>query len=80
MITRVPASSREPVRPLTLPRRYPHPIALENGDRIKEKLEALAPEVLEIRQRWRELERQESLHDAKTCQPPIPTNTFKPKK
>ena len=76
MITRVPASSREPVRPLALPQRYPHPNALENGDRIKEKLEALAPEVLEIRRRWRELERQESFHDVKTCQHLIPANPF----
>ncbi|HZF39233.1 MAG TPA: hypothetical protein VE715_10440, partial [Blastocatellia bacterium] len=65
MITRVAAQAREPVRPLALPRRYPHPIApsgpsaLENGAKIKEKLDALAGEVLEIRRRWRELERQE---------------------
>ncbi|HEU0175371.1 MAG TPA: hypothetical protein VFV58_14010 [Blastocatellia bacterium] len=62
MITRVPPPSREPVRPLALPRRYPHPkalVALENGAKIKEKLDALASEVLEIRRRWRELERQE---------------------
>jgi hypothetical protein len=60
MITRVPAQSREPVRPLALPRRYPRPDGLENGEKIKEKLSALAPEVLEIRRRWRELERQEA--------------------
>ncbi|HEU0176101.1 MAG TPA: hypothetical protein VFV58_17695 [Blastocatellia bacterium] len=60
LITRVPTPAREPVRPLALPRRYPRPNALENGDRIKEKLDALAPEVLEIRRRWRELERQEA--------------------
>jgi hypothetical protein len=59
MITRVPPTSREHVRPLALPRRYPRPDALENGDKIKEKLSALASEVLEIRRRWRELERQE---------------------
>jgi hypothetical protein len=59
MITRVPPASREPVRPLALPRRYPRPDALENGGKIKEKLNALASEVLEIRRRWRELERQE---------------------
>jgi hypothetical protein len=58
MITRVPSPAREPVRPLALPRRYPHPEALENGAEIKEKLSALAAEVLEIRRRWRELERQ----------------------
>lgn len=59
MITRVPAEAREPVRPLTLPLRYPRPEGLEDGDKIREKLSALAPEVLEIRRRWRELERQE---------------------
>jgi len=42
MITRVPPPSREPVRPLALPRRYPLPDGLENGGRIKEKLSALA--------------------------------------
>jgi len=56
MITRVPALSREPVRPLALPRRYPQPAGLENGGKIKEKLSALASEVLEIRRQWRELE------------------------
>jgi hypothetical protein len=61
MITRVPAQSREPVRPLALPRHYPRPDGLENGEKIEEKLSALAPEVLEIRRRWwRELERQEA--------------------
>jgi len=59
MITRVPAEAREPVRPLTLPRRYLYPLGLEDGDKIKEKLSALAQEVLEIRRRWRELEKQE---------------------
>jgi hypothetical protein len=59
MITRVPAEAREPVRPLALPRRYPQPVGLENGGKIKEKLDALASEVLEIRRRWRELERRE---------------------
>jgi hypothetical protein len=33
---------------------------LENGGKIKDKLSALAPEVLEIRRRWHELERQEA--------------------
>jgi hypothetical protein len=56
MITRVPTPSREPVRPLALPRRYPRPDGLGNGGKIKEKLGALAPEVLEIRRQWRELE------------------------
>lgn len=59
MITRVPAEAREPVRPLTLPSRYPRPEGLDDGDMIKENLSALAPEVLEIRRRWRELEWQE---------------------
>jgi hypothetical protein len=59
MITRVPARARETARPLALPRRYPRPTALENGARIKGQLEALAHEVLEIRRRWRELEREE---------------------
>jgi hypothetical protein len=59
MITRVPANAREPVRPLALPRRYPRPVGLEDGERIREKLSALADEVLEIRRQWRELERQE---------------------
>jgi len=36
---------------------------LENGAKIKEKLSALAPEVLEIRRRWRELERQEAINE-----------------
>jgi hypothetical protein len=60
MITRVPPTSREPVRPLALPRRYPQPAGLENGGKIKDKLSALAPEVLGIRRRWRDLERQEA--------------------
>jgi len=62
MITRVPAEARESARPLALPRRYPHSkafVALDNGPKIKEKLGALASEVLEIRRRWRDLERQE---------------------
>ncbi|HKQ74671.1 MAG TPA: hypothetical protein VJ810_13350 [Blastocatellia bacterium] len=59
MITRVPAEAREPVHQLTLPRRYPRAQGLECGDKIKEKLSALANEVLEVRRRWRELERQE---------------------
>jgi hypothetical protein len=63
MITRVPARAREPVRPLALPRRYPRPVTLENGAGIKERLDALAHEVLEIRRRWRELEREEVSND-----------------
>jgi hypothetical protein len=64
MITRIPRQEREPVRPLVLPRRYPLPVGwsptgLADGAEIKEKLSALAPEVLEIRRRWRVLERQE---------------------
>jgi hypothetical protein len=66
MITRVPAQAREPVRPLALPRRYPQPTGLENGAKIKEKLSALATEVLEIRRRWRELERQETDNEIRT--------------
>jgi hypothetical protein len=58
MITRVPAEAREPVRPLALPKRYPRPAGL-NGEKIREKLAALADEVLEIRRRWREVERRE---------------------
>src|SRR5499426_3270331 len=46
MITRVPSVAREPARPLTLPRRYPHPAGLDNGDKIKDKLNGLANEVL----------------------------------
>ncbi len=60
MITRVPAEAREPVRPLALPRRFSNPAGLEDGARIMEKLRALAPEVLEIRRRWSEMERQEA--------------------
>jgi hypothetical protein len=65
MITRVPANAREPVRPLALPERYPRPTGLEDGNKIKEKLSALADETLEIRRRWRELERQESAGEFK---------------
>ena len=61
MITRVPPPSREPVRPLALPRRYPRPDGLEDGGEIKEKLSALASEVLEIRRQWRKLEMGEVL-------------------
>src|SRR5215813_10034266 len=64
MITRVPAKAREPVRPLTLPRRYPHPAGLEDGAKVREKLNKLAPEVLEIRRRWRVLEQQEVNHES----------------
>jgi hypothetical protein len=59
MITRVPTQSRELLRPLMLPRLYPQPTGLEDGARISKKLNALAGEVLEIRRRWREPERQE---------------------
>lgn len=67
MITRVPREEREPVRPIALPRRYPNPVrwegaGLTDGAKIKEKLSALAPEVLEIRRRWRVLERQEAAY------------------
>jgi len=60
MITRVPAQAQESVRPLALPRCYPQPAELENGVKIKEKLRALAPEVLEIRRRWRAVELKET--------------------
>jgi hypothetical protein len=60
MITRVPAQARELVRPLALPRRYTQPAGLENGAKINENLRALAPEILEIRRRWRELEMEEA--------------------
>ncbi len=59
MITRVPAEARDPARPLALPKSYPRPTGLEDGDKIKEKLGALAEEVLEIRRRWREPEQAE---------------------
>ena len=59
MITRVPASAREPLRPLTLPKRYPRPEGLENAGKIRERLLGLTGEVLEIRRRWHEEERRE---------------------
>lgn len=59
MITRVPADMREPIRPLALPKRYPRPDGLNDGENIREKLMALAEEVLEIRRRWHEQERAE---------------------
>lgn len=52
MIARVPAETREPVRPIALPRRYPAPPNLDNGGMIREKLLRLADEVLEIRRVW----------------------------
>lgn len=66
MITRVPAEAREPIRPLALPRRYPHPPNL-NGEAIKENLLALTDEVLEIRRVWREQELLESVASALTA-------------
>ena len=63
MITRVPAEAREPVRPLVLPQRYPKPVGL-NGEAIKEKLDALTEEVLEIRRRWSEEEKREKATSA----------------
>lgn len=59
MITRVPASARDPLRPLNLPKRYPKPEGLEDGGKIREKLLALTGEVLEIRRRWHEEELRE---------------------
>ena len=58
MITRVPAEARELVRPLALPQRYPRPEGL-NGEAIREKLAALAEEVLEVRRLWSEEEKRE---------------------
>lgn len=58
MITRVPVQAREPHRPLALPRSYPQLPKLD-GDAIKEKLLALADEVLAIRRLWHEQEQQE---------------------
>jgi hypothetical protein len=59
MITRVPGNAREQVRPLALPKRYPRPQGLENGDKIREALLGLSDEVLEIRRRWHEQEMRE---------------------
>ncbi len=56
MITRVPAEAREPVRPLTLPNRYPRPERLGNGGEIRDRLAALTDEVLALRRQWHELE------------------------
>ncbi len=56
MITRVPATAREPVRQLALPRRYPHLVGLEDGTKIKAQLSELADEVLQLRRQWRRLE------------------------
>lgn len=60
MITRVPSALREQTRPLALPKRYPGPEGLGNGEKIKEKLALLAEEVLEIRRLWRKQEITES--------------------
>lgn len=59
MITRVPANARELIRPLALPKRYPRPQGLENGEKIREALLGLTGEVLEIRRRWHEQEMRE---------------------
>lgn len=59
MITRVPKSAREEVRPLTLPARYPHLTGLTNGEKLRENLLALTAEILEIRRRWHAQERLE---------------------
>jgi len=56
MITRVPSYMRDPVRPIVLPKRYPRPSGLENGEKIKERLASLAEEVLEIRRLWHKQE------------------------
>jgi len=59
MITRVPAGARELVRPLVLPKRYLLPEGLENGKGMREKLAALADEVLALRRQWNDLEERE---------------------
>jgi hypothetical protein len=59
MVTRVPAQAREPVRPLALPNSYPRPEGLEDGGKLREKLVALADEVLALRRQWHELETRE---------------------
>jgi hypothetical protein len=56
MVTRVPPEDREQTRPLALPVLYPGPLKL-SGAAIRERLLALADEVLEIRRRWNRLER-----------------------
>lgn len=55
MVTRVPSVDREPTRPLTLPTQYPGPFEL-NGACNRAALQALMPEVLEIRRRWHQEE------------------------
>lgn len=59
MITRVPKSAREEVRPLTLPTRYPPLTDLTKGEKLRENLLALTAEILEIRRRWHAQERLE---------------------
>lgn len=59
MITRVPTEAREPIRPLTLPKRYPRPEGLRMGGKIREKLAVLTDEVLALRRQWHELEKRE---------------------
>lgn len=59
MITRVPAQAREPVRPLSLPKRYPRPMGIKDGGKIREKLADLADGVLALRRQWHELEKRE---------------------
>jgi hypothetical protein len=51
MMTRVPASARELVRPLALPGSYPGPLGLGDGRGLAPKLAALVDEVLEVRRR-----------------------------
>ena len=55
MFTRVPASERDPERPLVLPQRYPDPGDLD-GEQLNPRLAALAEEVLEMRRRWQKEE------------------------
>ncbi len=58
MYTRVPATEREPERPLMLPQTYPDPGELD-GARLKAQLSMLADEVLDVRRRWHEQEQRE---------------------
>jgi len=58
MMTRVPPEEREQTRPLALPARYP-PLNLPDGNAIRQRLLALADEVLEVRRRWNKADRED---------------------
>lgn len=60
MMTRVPAKFRETERPLTMPARYPGPLALGSGIAIRDSLMAMSKDVLEIRRIWHEEELRQS--------------------